>query len=81
MAMRDITVRKKMERELRESDERYRMLVQNVQDYAIFMLDPEGRVVSWNEGAQRIEGYTAEEIIGPAFIRRRTSPSASRLVN
>jgi PAS domain S-box-containing protein len=43
------------------------MLVQNVQDYAIFMLDPEGPVISWNEGAQRIKGYTAEEIIGRHF--------------
>ena len=40
------------------------MIVQGVKDYAILMLDPEGQVMSWNEGAQRIKGYTAEEIIG-----------------
>jgi PAS domain S-box-containing protein len=49
---------------LRESEERYRMLLDGVQNYAIFMLDPLGRVVSWNAGAERTKGYTAEEIIG-----------------
>ncbi|MEV4112765.1 PAS domain S-box protein [Nonomuraea sp. NPDC049695] len=43
------------------------MLVQSIRDYAIFMLDPRGRIVSWNSGAQRIKGYTAEEIIGTHF--------------
>lgn len=52
---------------LRESEERFRLLVQSVRDYAIFMLDPEGNVSSWNEGAQRINGYTADEIIGKHF--------------
>jgi PAS domain S-box-containing protein len=47
----------------------HEMLVQAVVDYAIFMLDPEGRVVSWNPGAQRIKGYAAEEIIGEHFSR------------
>jgi PAS domain S-box-containing protein len=67
LEIRDIALRKKTELELRQSEERFRLLVQSVQDYAIFMLDPEGRVVSWNEGAQRIKGYTAEEIIGRDF--------------
>jgi len=52
---------------LRESEERYRLLVESVKDYAIFMLDPEGRVTSWNEGARRIKGYEAEEIVGEHF--------------
>lgn len=52
---------------LRESEERFRLLVQSVRDYAIFMLDPEGNVSSWNEGAQRINGYTADEIMGKHF--------------
>jgi PAS domain S-box-containing protein len=52
---------------LRRSEERYRMLLGGVQDYAIFMLDPAGMVVSWNAGAQRIKGYTAEEILGRNF--------------
>jgi PAS domain S-box-containing protein len=52
---------------LRESEERYRLLVESVQDYAIYMLDPEGRVVSWNKGAERIKGYRAEEVFGRHF--------------
>jgi PAS domain S-box-containing protein len=52
---------------LHQPDEAFRLLVESVQDYAIFMLDPEGHVVSWNEGAQRIKGYTPEEIIGQHF--------------
>jgi PAS domain S-box-containing protein len=61
---RDITERKETQRVLRESEERYRLLVAGVKDYAIFMLDPNGYVESWNEGAKRIEGYEAAEIIG-----------------
>lgn len=49
---------------LRESEERFRLLVSSVEDYAIFMLDPAGQVISWNEGAERIKGYKKEEIIG-----------------
>ncbi|MFE3451219.1 PAS domain S-box protein [Nonomuraea sp. NPDC059194] len=52
---------------LRESEELFRLLVQSVVDYAIFMLDPTGRIASWNAGAQRIKGYAAEEIIGSHF--------------
>ncbi len=57
------------EQGLRESEERFRLLVEQVQDYAIFMLDPDGRVASWNAGAERIKGYTAKEIIGEHFSR------------
>ena len=53
--------------ELRRSEERFRLLVQNVQDYAIFLLTPTGHVATWNEGAQRLKGYRAEEIIGQHF--------------
>src|SRR5262245_22518104 len=52
---------------LRLSREKYRMLVEGVQDYAIFMLDPDGRVASWNAGARRIKGYEASEIVGGHF--------------
>jgi PAS domain S-box-containing protein len=57
------------EAKLRQSEERFRLLVESVRDYAIFMLDPEGRIVTWNAGAQRIKGYRAEEIIGQHFSR------------
>jgi len=57
------------ENELRQSEERFRLLVEGVRDYAIFMLDPEGVVVSWNAGAERIYGFTAEEAIGGSFSR------------
>jgi PAS domain S-box-containing protein len=53
--------------ELRQSEEHFQFLVRSVKDYAILMLDPEGRVVSWNEGAERIKGYTADEILGQSF--------------
>src|SRR5262249_60491107 len=55
--------------ELRASEERFRLLVEGTRDYAIFLLDPEGRVVSWNPGAARIKGYQAEEIVGQHFSR------------
>ena len=52
---------------LRQSEERFRLLVEAVQDYAIFMLDPDGKVSSWNAGAQRIKGYKPKEILGKHF--------------
>ena len=64
---RDETDRRAAERALAESEERFRLLVESVKDYGIFMLDPQGRVVSWNPGAERINGYTAAEIIGRHF--------------
>jgi PAS domain S-box-containing protein len=49
---------------LRDSEERFRLLVDGVADYAIYMLDPAGKVVSWNKGAERLKGYTSDEILG-----------------
>jgi PAS domain S-box-containing protein len=80
-AIRDISVRKDaekhlaqmegrrrlMEDALRESEERYRILLDGIQNYAIFMMDPRGQIVSWNAGAERIKGYTADQIIGHNF--------------
>ena len=80
-AIRDISVRKDAEERwaqmeerhhltevaLHECDERYRMLLDGVHDYAIFMMDAQGKVVSWNAGAERIKGYTAKQIIGQNF--------------
>ncbi|MFA4901325.1 MAG: response regulator [Desulfobaccales bacterium] len=65
----DNTARKHVEEQLRWTEESFRLMVESVTDYAIVMLDPEGRVVSWNAGAERIKGYSAEEIVGQHFSR------------
>jgi PAS domain S-box-containing protein len=65
---RDLSERRSAEEALRQSEEHFRLLVQSVQDCAILMLDPEGRISSWNKGAERIKGYSADEIIGRSFM-------------
>ena len=64
---RDMTERHATEERLRESERRFRLLVQGVTDYAIFMLSPEGEISSWNAGAERIKGYAEREVLGRNF--------------
>ena len=66
---RDLTERRRAEEQLRQAEERLRLMIESVQDYAIFMLDREGRVATWNRGAEHIKGYTAQEIVGQHFSR------------
>ncbi|MHC2019727.1 hybrid sensor histidine kinase/response regulator [Methylobacterium sp. CM6247] len=66
---RDLSERKATQEALNQSEQRFRLLVEGVQDYAIYMLNPHGKVSSWNKGAQRFKGYTDEEIIGQHFSR------------
>ncbi|CCF20616.1 Sensor protein [Pseudorhizobium banfieldiae] len=66
---RDLTERRQAELELKSSEQKFQLLVQAVSDYAIYMLDPTGHITNWNSGAQRIKGYSADEIIGSHFSR------------
>ena len=64
---RDLTERRREQEELRRSEERFRLLIDGVADYAIYLLDPNGVVTTWNSGAQKINGYSAREIVGRDF--------------
>ena len=66
---RDITEKQAAQQALRESEQRFRMLVQGVTDYAIYMLSPTGDITNWNAGARRIKGYEDDEVIGSHFSR------------
>jgi PAS domain S-box-containing protein len=73
LVFRDISADRAAEQALRQSEERLRLMIASVQDYALYMLDPSGHVASWNPGAERIKGYRAEEIVGQPFARFFTS--------
>ncbi len=75
---KDITERKEAQEALRESEQRFSMLVQGVTDYAIYMLSTEGLVTNWNVGAMRIKGYKEEEVIGTHFSRFLTAEDQAR---
>jgi diguanylate cyclase (GGDEF)-like protein/PAS domain S-box-containing protein len=68
-AAHDVTEQKAAAQQLRDGEERFRLMTTGVIDYAIFMLDPAGQITTWNEGAQRLKGYRADEIIGQHFSR------------
>ncbi len=76
--VRDISRRKRVEAKLEETQEHFRAIVEGARDYAIFMLDPEGRVVTWSLGAERTEGYRAEEVIGQHFSMFYTPEDVQR---
>jgi PAS domain S-box-containing protein len=75
---RDVTERHEAQAALQESEQRFGMLVQGVHDYAIYMLDPDGRVSNWNTGAERIKGYRAQDIVGQHFSRFYTEEDRAR---
>jgi PAS domain S-box-containing protein len=70
---RDLTERRAAEESLRSSQEQFRLLVQGVTDYALYMLSPSGQIASWNAGAARIKGYSSEEVLGSHFSRFYTA--------
>ena len=69
LVFRNISEERRKEEALRQSDEKLRLMIASVHDYALYMLDPDGLVVSWNPGAEKITGYRADEIVGQHFSR------------
>src|SRR5579884_3269183 len=74
----EIERRERAEQALRASEEQFQHLVADVQDYAIFLLDTQGQVATWNAGAERIKGYRPEEIIGQHFSRFYATQDAAQ---
>ncbi|MBB3910585.1 hybrid sensor histidine kinase/response regulator [Sphingomonas desiccabilis] len=75
---RDITEKRRLERASYDSELQFRLLVQGVRDYAIYMLDPTGRITSWNSGARAIKGYEEAEVLGAHFSRFYTEEDRAR---
>ncbi len=69
LGRRDLKLRAQAEQQLQQNEERFRLMIAAIRDYAIIRLDPDGRITSWNEGAQRIEGYASDEIVGQHFSK------------
>jgi PAS domain S-box-containing protein len=76
--LRDVTKRNRAIQDLRESEERFRLLVDSVRDYALFQMDPGGRITSWNSGAERLLGYSEPEIMGQSAVRLFTPEDAAQ---
>src|SRR6185312_2029336 len=77
LVFRDVTEERRASEELRQSEEKLRLMIANISDYAIFMLDPAGRVASWNPGGERLTGYSEEEIAGAHFSRFFSADAAA----
>ncbi|MDQ2821775.1 MAG: PAS domain S-box protein [Pseudomonadota bacterium] len=75
---RDMTAQHETQRALREAEERFRLLVEGVSDYAIYMLSPAGIITNWNTGAQRIKGYSEQEVVGSHFSRFYTNADRAK---
>lgn len=75
---RDVTAKREAEEALRMSEQRFRLLVQGVSDYAIYMLSPTGEITNWNSGARRIKGYEEKEVVGTHFSRFYTEEDRAK---
>ena len=78
LVFRDVSEGRRAEEALRQSEEKLRLMISSVRDYALYMLDPAGRVASWNPGAELIKGYRSEEILGRDFSRFFTAEDAAK---
>jgi formate hydrogenlyase transcriptional activator len=76
--VRDVTEQREAQEALRRNDQQLRSIIESVRDYAIYLLDPEGHVVTWNPGAERIKGYVADEVLGLNFSRFFTQEDLDR---
>jgi PAS domain S-box-containing protein len=78
LVFRDVTTERAAEEAVRQSEQKLRLMIASVRDYALYMLDPSGRVISWNPGAEQIKGYREDEILGQSFSRFFTPEDVAR---